>query len=85
MNTFFPCPRCKSEKIIPDARVLDRDGQYADGNLSVQVCGNPDAWIFKDAHQVELRATICCQCGYTELTSQGDLEKLWQLFSAQKR
>ena len=85
MKPFFPCPKCQSEKIIPKARILDRDGEYASGNLSVQVCGNPDAWIFKDAHQVELRASICCHCGYTELSCTGDLEKLWKLTSEQNR
>ena len=30
---------------------------------------NPEAWLFKGAVYARLRATICGECGYTELTA----------------
>jgi hypothetical protein len=45
-------------------------GQYSDGQLKAHVgYTNPDAWLFKGAVYARLRATICGECGYTELTA----------------
>lgn len=31
------CPKCGSGKIMHDIRIIDRDGEYANGSLSVQI------------------------------------------------
>ena len=41
------CPKCGSGRIMHNIRVVDRDGEYADGNLTVRVERKPDAIIFK--------------------------------------
>ena len=60
------CDVCGSDKIIPGVRILDQ-GQYSDGMLKVEICGSPDAVIFKDRLHGELKAYICGNCGHTGL------------------
>ena len=61
------CSKCHSEKLIPHAKVLDT-GQGAIGHLQVLVgCSNPQALIFKGRIMAKLWATICGECGHTEL------------------
>lgn len=74
------CPKCQSAKIIPDVRILDRNYSVV-GDLSVEIYENPDALLFKGAHNGKLQARICGQCGYTELY----LENPAQLFAAYQR
>ena len=64
------CSKCHSDKIIPFASVLDQ-GQYSDGTLKAHVgFTNPEAWLFKGPVYATLKATICGECGYTELTAE---------------
>ncbi|HNV71646.1 MAG TPA: hypothetical protein PKO06_18215 [Candidatus Ozemobacteraceae bacterium] len=84
MKTFFPCPKCASEKIIPEIAIHDRDDCGGD-TLGIRIDSSPEAWLFKNPHIVELRATICCDCGYTEFFSSGDLNRLWNLHQQQHR
>jgi ribosomal protein L40E len=64
------CRKCGSDKVIPLVGVLDQ-GQYSDGKLKAHVgYTNPEAWLFKGPVYAELRATICGECGYTELTAE---------------
>jgi hypothetical protein len=64
------CAKCGSEKIIPLVSVADQ-GQYSDGRLKAHVgYTNPEAWIFKGAVSARLKATICGECGHTELTAE---------------
>jgi hypothetical protein len=63
------CSKCGSDKTIPLAPVLDQ-GQYSGGSLIAHVgFTNPDAWLFKGPVYATLKATICGECGYTELTA----------------
>ena len=63
------CAKCGSEKVIPLVSIIDQ-GEYSDGTLKAQVgYTNPEAWLFKGAVYARLRATICGECGYTELTA----------------
>jgi hypothetical protein len=59
------CSRCGSDKIIPDARVLDQ-GRNSDGQLYMMVYGDPEALIFKDRLYGRLSAAICGRCGHVE-------------------
>lgn len=62
------CTKCGSSKIIPMVPVLDQ-GQHSDGTLKAHVgFTNPEAWLFKGAVYARLKATICGECGYTELS-----------------
>ena len=68
------CMKCGSEKIIPLAAVLDQ-GEYSDGSLKARVAyTNPEAWIFKGSVTTKLRASICGECGFTELTAENPQE-----------
>ena len=65
-----PCAKCGSEKIIPLVGIMDQ-GQYSDGKLKAFVgFTNPEAWLFKGRVYARLRATICGECGHTELTAE---------------
>ncbi|MBS1830171.1 MAG: hypothetical protein JST93_33025 [Acidobacteria bacterium] len=62
------CFKCKSEKIIPQVRVMDRGHYSGDaGDLSVVSYEDPDALVFKGAKRSSLYARICGECGYAEL------------------
>ena len=64
------CRKCDSAKIIPLVGMMDQ-GQYSDGRLKAHVgYTNPEAWLFKGPVYAQLRATICGECGYTELTAE---------------
>lgn len=65
------CAKCGSPKLIPLVGIQDQ-GQNSDGTLRTQAVGytNPDAWIFKGPVAAKLHATICGECGYTELTAE---------------
>ncbi len=63
---ILTCGVCGSDKIIPEVRIGDQ-GQYSDGKLKVEICGTPNAMIFKDRLHGELKAYICGSCGHTEL------------------
>jgi hypothetical protein len=65
------CAKCRSPKVIPMVGIKDQ-GNNSDGSLTTQAVGytNPDAWIFKGPIATRLHATICGECGYTELTAE---------------
>ena len=65
------CAKCGSPKIIPLVGIKDQ-GDHSDGSLKTHAVGytNPDAWIFKGAVAARLHATICGECGHTELTAE---------------
>jgi hypothetical protein len=65
-RTKLTCEVCGSEKIIPEVRILDQ-GEYSNGRLQVMICGNPNAFLFKDKLMGELKAHVCGECGHTEL------------------
>jgi hypothetical protein len=59
------CVRCRSDKVIPQARIIDKMGHAI--RLGVRVYENPEALMFKGAHFGELRARICGDCGHVEI------------------
>ena len=64
------CAKCGSRKIIPLVSVMDQ-GHYSDGKLKARVgYTNPEAWLFKGAVFAKFRATICGECGHTELSAE---------------
>ncbi|MET0753521.1 MAG: hypothetical protein ABWZ66_09115 [Pyrinomonadaceae bacterium] len=57
------CPECNSEKIIEDAKGVDRADYMTDYGFKVKVDGDPDAVFFKGAVYSEVDAKICADCG----------------------
>jgi predicted nucleic-acid-binding Zn-ribbon protein len=58
------CPKCQSDKIIPDVQIIDRAGHVI--RLGVKVFEHPEALVFKGAHAADLRSRVCGGCGYVE-------------------
>ncbi|MFN2513245.1 MAG: hypothetical protein ABR568_17710 [Pyrinomonadaceae bacterium] len=50
----------------------------SNNQLSVEIYEKPDAMIFKGTHEGALTASICGECGYTELY----VENPQELYSA---
>ena len=70
------CTKCGSDKLISLLSIADQ-GQYSDGTLKAHVgFTNPEAWLFKGAVYARLRATICGECGYTELFAVAELARV---------
>ena len=73
------CPKCQSEEIIENVRVVDRTLEEGFGgtihDLKVEVLTKPKAKILKGAVGVPLVARVCADCGFTELYVS-DVEKL---------
>ena len=63
------CVKCGSDKIVPDAEILDQ-GHYSDGSLKAKFDKNPSAIFFKGRVVSNLLALICARCGYTELYAE---------------
>ncbi len=74
------CPRCGSENIMPNLRIRDRYERNLGQDLEVEVQGNPDALIFKQAHREALRATVCGECGNVGISVENP-NGLWEIYS----
>lgn len=75
------CDRCGSEKVMPDLRIRARhEGAAVKQDLVVEVQGNPDALIFKQAHIELLKATVCGECGNVGLSIENP-QRLWKIYS----
>lgn len=66
MKQSGQCPKCKSHRIIADAKAVDRaDGGWEE-ELGVATFGKPEAIFFKDKRVSKLSAWVCAGCGYVE-------------------
>ena len=70
------CPKCQSEKTIPNVRIVDLAGHTL--RLGVRVFEHPEAFAFKGAHATDLRSRVCGECGYVEFY----VENPQELYSA---
>jgi predicted nucleic-acid-binding Zn-ribbon protein len=75
------CPKCESSKIIHDVMVCDFGDYNFQLNARVAVQRNPQAWFDKGQVTGKLRATICSECGFTEMFVS-DPEKLYMAYLA---
>jgi len=64
MTNQSRCPKCGSDNQIPDVRV---HGGFHARSLKVEIVEDPKAWLDKGVHESILTATVCGQCGFTEL------------------
>ena len=62
------CPKCESQKLLVDGRVLDKRGlNEMDYDLELSVEKDSSATFFKGEQRFTIRAWVCGGCGYTEL------------------
>src|SRR2546422_3514686 len=61
------CLKCGSKRVIESARIIDRGDSGCQYDFSVVVYKKPSAILFKEGCYGAMRASICGNCGYTEL------------------
>jgi predicted nucleic-acid-binding Zn-ribbon protein len=75
VNEQARCPKCASSERIPDALVtVPVDGDHV--GVEVEVHRDPEALLFKGATRTRLKATVCGQCGFTQLYAVDPAELL---------
>lgn len=68
MKKTKQCPKCESQKILMDARVVDKASKGGPAlDLELAVKKDPDALLFKGEERFTIRSWACADCGYTEL------------------
>ena len=65
--TTTRCPKCHSGRVMTGLRVADWGEGNWTGDLSLEVDERPEALIFKGTHKYPLTASVCGDCGFTEL------------------
>ena len=73
------CAKCGSDKIMSNVKIVDEGMAGDKHDTSIEFHENPDAWVFKRTQKGTLRANVCGQCGYVEL-SVGNPKELWDLY-----
>lgn len=76
------CPKCQSDKIMSDVRIVDRAGHMI--KLGVKVFEHPEALVFKGGHAADLLSWVCGECGYVEIYVDNPQE-LYAAYSAGMR
>ena len=61
------CPKCMSNDIVANARVVDRRHFNIEGALEIVAYENPEALLFKGKQAATVKAWVCKDCGFTEL------------------
>lgn len=67
LESAMACPKCGSDDVIPNLRLVDRGGQGSTRDLQLKLDKNPDALFFKGTHAASLVARVCGNCGFVEL------------------
>ncbi len=60
------CPKCGSSERIPDVTVM-AFSVAGEGEVMAEVESHPHALFFKGVMRGPLKATVCAECGFTEL------------------
>ena len=63
------CAKCSSNKLIRNIALVDRYGDFGGkaAQAEVEICVNPQAWIFQGSVSGKLYSVICGDCGYVEM------------------
>ncbi len=79
MSTKMTCAKCGSNKVMTDLHINDKGHYGADTSegLTVEVQGDPKAIFFKEIVRASLTANVCSSCGFTEIFTAGNLDRLW--------
>jgi hypothetical protein len=76
------CPDCHSEKIIKNAKAIDRGGNNVNLDLSVAVDEFPDAFMFKERSYSAVVVDVCGECGFLQFYAK-DPKALWTAYQNQ--
>jgi formate dehydrogenase assembly factor FdhD len=68
---------------MPNLRIRDRSEAVTEQDVEVEVQGNPNALIFKQAHREALKATVCGECGNVGLSIENP-QRLWKIYTEQE-
>jgi len=81
------CLKCGSKRVIESARIIDRGDSGCQYDFSVVVYKKPSAILFKEGCYGAMRASICGNCGYTELyaTNPEELYEAYEQFRGSAR
>ena len=63
------CPQCGSDKIIPNARMVDQ-GRYSAGPPQIVVDQHPEALLLKYPVIQNVNAIVCGECGVIQLVAE---------------
>ncbi len=77
------CPKCGSERLIPNARLVEQDFGAAH-SVRVGEFASPGDAFFKWEEKVDVRAQVCGACGFMELYAT-DPERLFEAFRRAQR
>jgi len=77
------CPDCNSEKIIKNAKAIDRGESNMNLDLSVAIDKFPDALIFKQRVASDVDADVCGECGFVQFYAKNP-EILWEAYQNQE-
>jgi len=84
MNTT-PCAKCGSDKIIPQAKVLDYTQHTRDKDIEVEVAISQKKSLFNhEAFRATAYARICAGCGHIELYTD-HTHGLWDAYQESLR
>lgn len=73
------CLACSGSDLIQNVAILDRGENHAHWRMTLATFENPDAWLFKGAHNAEATASVCRDCGYVMLyVSRSGIAELGQ-------
>lgn len=64
------CLKCQSEKIVANAKVLDRGDSNYSHDFQIAVDEKPDALIFKERNYSYVSANVCGACGFIEFYAE---------------
>jgi predicted nucleic-acid-binding Zn-ribbon protein len=67
MKRTQTCPKCGSQDIVCDAKVIDRGHNNRFAELTIATYGKPDALVFRDKRETTVSAWLCTACGFVEL------------------
>ena len=80
-DTENTCPRCGSNKIMPDLPLADHYGDVGafSRDAEVKVHGAPRAWIFTNTAAGKLSLRVCGNCGHADLFV-GNFRELYERY-----
>jgi hypothetical protein len=84
MTSTSRCARCKSDRIIPRVKLIERQDYNMRGSLRAGVEGTPSGWIFKGLVEVDLQADICGACGFADIYA-AEPDALWSAYQDSQR
>ena len=73
------CPECNSQKIIEDAKAIDRGDYNATQDMQIAIDEEPNALIFKQRIFSSVKADVCADCGLVQFYAK-EPKMLWAAY-----